>query len=135
MIIGDRLRAVREEKNLSQGNIEARTGLLRCYVSRVENGHTIPSLETLEKFSRALETPLYLLLYEEETTPTLPIAPHRKDVEIVWGDKGKDIRALHRLRTFLGQMKESDRQLLYYAARQMAIHRAVKKRRNKSPDR
>ena len=31
MIIGDRLRTLREEKRLSQGDIEKRTGLLRCY--------------------------------------------------------------------------------------------------------
>ncbi len=55
MIIGDRLRALREEKKLSQGDIEKRTGLLRCYISRVENGHTVPAIETLEKLARALE--------------------------------------------------------------------------------
>src|SRR4029077_20052392 len=57
MIIGDRLRALREEKKLSQGDIEKRTGLLRCYISRVENGHTVPAIETLEKMARALECP------------------------------------------------------------------------------
>ena len=54
MVIGERLRAVRESKQLSQGDIEKRTGLIRCYVSRVENGHTVPSLETLEKFAKAM---------------------------------------------------------------------------------
>ena len=54
MIVGERLRALRNEKELSQGEIESRTGLLRCYISRVENGHTVPTVETLEKFSRAL---------------------------------------------------------------------------------
>lgn len=49
MDIGNRLRSVREEKNLSQGDIEERTGLLRCYISRVENGHTVPAIVTLEK--------------------------------------------------------------------------------------
>jgi transcriptional regulator with XRE-family HTH domain len=61
MIIGDRLRALREEKKLSQGDIEKRTGLLRCYVSRVENGLTVPAVETIEKFARALEVPIYQL--------------------------------------------------------------------------
>ena len=59
MVIGDRLRTLREAKDLSQGDIEKRTGLLRCCLSRVENGHTVPSVETLEKFARALELPLY----------------------------------------------------------------------------
>ncbi len=61
LIIGDRLRALREEKKLSQGDIEKRTGLLRCYISRVENGHTVPAIETLEKMARAFEVPMYEL--------------------------------------------------------------------------
>ena len=55
MITGDRLRELRKERKFSQGEIEMRTGLLRCYISRVENGHTVPAIETLEKFARALE--------------------------------------------------------------------------------
>ncbi len=51
MIIGDRPRELRETKNLSQGDIERRTGLLRCHISRVENGHTVPAMETLEKMA------------------------------------------------------------------------------------
>ena len=54
MIVGERLRAVREAKNLSQGDIEKKTGLLRCYLSRCECGHTIPSVSTLEEWSNAL---------------------------------------------------------------------------------
>jgi len=72
MIIGDRLRNLREEKKLSQGDIEKRTGLLRCYISRVENGHTVPAIETLEKMARALEIPLYHLFYEGEEPPQVP---------------------------------------------------------------
>jgi len=57
--IADRLRRLRLAKNLSQGDLENRTGLKRCYISRVENGITVPSLDTLEKLTRALEVPLY----------------------------------------------------------------------------
>jgi transcriptional regulator with XRE-family HTH domain len=64
MIINERIRELREAKKLSQGDIEKRTGLLRCYTSRVENGHTIPSLETLEKYAGALEVPLYKLFHD-----------------------------------------------------------------------
>ena len=71
MIIGDRLRKLREEKKLSQGDIESRSGLLRCYISRVENGHTVPAVETLEKLARALEIPLYKLFYEGDELPKL----------------------------------------------------------------
>src|SRR5271155_472926 len=90
MVIADRLRALREEKKLSQGDIEHRTGLLRCYVSRVENGHTVPAVETLEKFARALEVPLYQLLYEGDEPPKVPALIKRKaSDDNVWGASGK----------------------------------------------
>src|SRR2546428_9249015 len=81
MIIGDRLRALREEKRLSQGDIEKRTGLLRCYISRVENGHTVPTIETLEKMARPLEVPLYQLFYDGEEAPELPNLPKRRTAD------------------------------------------------------
>jgi transcriptional regulator with XRE-family HTH domain len=75
MVVGDRLRELRETKQLSQGDIEKRTGLLRCYISRVENGHTVPAIETLEKLARALEIPLYQLFYDGDEPPKLPNLP------------------------------------------------------------
>jgi transcriptional regulator with XRE-family HTH domain len=42
------------------------------YISRVENGHTVPAVETLEKLARTLEVPLYALFYEGEEPPALP---------------------------------------------------------------
>src|SRR5713226_61485 len=90
---------MREQKKLSQGDIEKRTGLLRCYISRVENGHTVPAIETLEKLARALEVPLYLLFYDGEEPPKLPNLPKRKSSEeIAWGSSGKDGRFLNKLR-------------------------------------
>jgi transcriptional regulator with XRE-family HTH domain len=62
MIIGDRLRELREQKQFTQGEVAKRTGLLKPYVSRVENGHSVPGVETLEKFARALEVPMYQTL-------------------------------------------------------------------------
>jgi transcriptional regulator with XRE-family HTH domain len=69
LMIGERLRTIRESKNLSQGDIEKRTGLIRCYTSRVENGHTVPSVETLAKYAQALEIPLYQIFYDGEEAP------------------------------------------------------------------
>ncbi len=69
MLLGDRLRALRETKKLSQGDIEERSGLKRSYISRVENSHTVPAVEILEKLARALEVPLYQLFYEGEGPP------------------------------------------------------------------
>jgi transcriptional regulator with XRE-family HTH domain len=88
MNIGDRLRALREAKNFTQGEVEKRTGVLRTYVSRVENGHAVPSVETLEKFARALEVPTYQLFYESEEPPKLPnlsksVLLHSPAVELI----------------------------------------------------
>jgi transcriptional regulator with XRE-family HTH domain len=69
LMIGERLRVIRESKNLSQGDIEQRTGMMRSYTSRVENGHTVPSLDTLAKYARALEIPMYQLFYDGEAGP------------------------------------------------------------------
>jgi transcriptional regulator with XRE-family HTH domain len=122
MIIGDRLRALREEKKYSQGDIEKRTGLLRCYISRVENGHTVPAIETLEKMARALEVPLYQLFYDGEEPPVLPNLPKRKSAdEIVWGSAGKEARLLNKFRRLMGRIEEGDRRLLLYMAQKMAI--------------
>jgi transcriptional regulator with XRE-family HTH domain len=121
MIIGDRLRALREEKKLSQGDIEKRTGLLRCYISRVENGHTVPAIETLEKLARAFEVPLYQLFYDGEEPPELPNLPKRKTAsEIAWGTSGKQALFLNRLRRVLGTLDEGDRKLLLFMAQKMA---------------
>jgi transcriptional regulator with XRE-family HTH domain len=89
MFIGDRLRALREAKQLSQGDIESRSGLARSYLSRVENGHTVPSVETLEKWAYALEIPLYQLFYEGDQPPALPpLASGKKGEESAWGSGG-----------------------------------------------
>ena len=121
MVIGDRLREMREEKKLSQGDIEKRTGLLRCYISRVENGHTVPAIETLEKLARALECPLYQLFYDGEEPPQLPnLLKGKSSADIAWGSNGKEARYLNKLRRLLGRSQEADRKLLLHMAQKMA---------------
>jgi transcriptional regulator with XRE-family HTH domain len=122
MVIGTRLRALREERKLSQGDIEKRTGLLRCYISRVENGHTVPSIETLEKLAAALEIPLYQLFYEGEEPPPLPNLSKRKTTEeLVLDEEGqKELRFFEKVRRLLGRINEQDRQLLLYMAQKLA---------------
>jgi transcriptional regulator with XRE-family HTH domain len=125
MIVGERLRTLREAKDFSQGEIEKRTGLLRCYISRVENGHTVPSVETLEKFARALEVPMYELLYDGEKPPELPNLPKRKSAgEIAWGSSGRDARMLMKLRQLLGKTSKDNQQLLLSVALKMARRKA-----------
>jgi transcriptional regulator with XRE-family HTH domain len=120
MIIGDRLRVLREQKQFSQGEIEKRTGLLRCYISRVENGHTVPAVETLEKFARALEVPLYQIFYDGDEPPQPADPPRRRaGTSIAWGDSGKDARTLAKFRHLLSRADESDRRLLLFMAKKM----------------
>jgi len=122
MIIGDRLREMREEKKFSQGDIEKRTGLFRCYISRVENGHTVPAIETLEKMARALEVPLYQLFYDGEEPPQVPSLLKRNSPgEDAWGSSGKDARFLSKLRRLLGKANEQDRKLILQMAQKMAL--------------
>ncbi len=120
-MIADRLRALREQKNLSQGDIEKRTGLFRCYTSRVECGHTVPSIETLEKYARALEVPMYQLFYEWEQPPKPPkIAKGDVRDGSSWGSSGKDARTLDNFRRLLKRTSESDRKLLLFIGQKMA---------------
>src|SRR2546422_1621820 len=113
MIIGDRLRELREQKKYAQGEVAKRAGLLKPDISRVENGHLVPAVETLEKFARALEVPIYQLFYEGEEPPKLPNLPKsRSAIGKEWGDTGTDARSLYRFRRFLSQMEEKDRKLL-----------------------
>jgi len=132
VLIGDRLRAIREEKKLSQGDIEKRTGLLRCYVSRVENGHTVPAVETIEKFARALEVPIYQLFYDGDKPPEPPELPNlskrKTAADIAWGTTGKDARFLAKLRRHLARTAERDRKLLLAMAQKIAAHKAPRVR-------
>jgi transcriptional regulator with XRE-family HTH domain len=121
MIIGDRLRTLRETKQFSQGEIEKRTGLLRCYISRVENGHTVPSIDTLEKMARALEVPMYQLFYEGEKRPKLRNLPKRPTGDdIAWGNSGKDAKMLGQFRKLLGRTNEKNQKILLVMAQKMA---------------
>ena len=129
MVIGDRLRALREHKKLSQGHIEHRTGLLRCYISRVENGHTVPAVETLEKFARALNVPLYQLFYDGDESPKSSLSKQLSDDDGGWGGSGKDRRTLDRFRRLLSRIDQNDRDLLLSMAKKMVL---PKKKRNKA---
>jgi len=113
MILGDRLRAIRETKLLSQGEIEERTGLLRSYVSRVENGHTVPTIDALEKWARTLEIPMYPLFYHGEAPASLPKPPSRLGAsDILWGSTVRQASLLDKLRRALPRLDEHQRELL-----------------------
>ena len=126
MFIAERLRQFREAKNLSQGDIETRTGLLRCYISRVECGHTVPAIETLQKFARALDVPMYQFFCgEDETQPVLKVS---KNGEFDWASHGKGARTFRKIRQAVARMTENDRALLLHMAGRMGNRKRKEKR-------
>lgn len=131
MILSERLQALRKQKKLSQGDIEKRTGLLRCYVSRVEHGHTTPSVLTLEKLARALGVPLYQLFHDGDGSIKAPawLKGSPRSLEASWGVSGKDAQTLARFRRLLSKMKERDLDHLLFLAQKMAAAHASKRAR------
>jgi transcriptional regulator with XRE-family HTH domain len=123
VVIADRLRHLREEKKLSQGDIEKRTGLFRCYISRVENGHIVPAIETIEKFARALEVPLYQLFYDGEEPPKPAPSRRKAEDDTAWGHSGRNAHVLNQFRRLLRRMDGQHRKLLFTMAQQMASKR------------
>jgi transcriptional regulator with XRE-family HTH domain len=122
--IGERIRYLRMQKGLSQRDIEKTSGLLRSYLSRVEHGHTVPSLETLERLAAALELPLYRLFYTpDEESSTAPSGTPRNSLEELAedaGPNGSEARFLLRLKGYVERMAESDRTLLLDLAKKLA---------------
>ncbi len=117
MVIGDKLKTLRAQKNMPQGDIEKRTGLLRCYVSRVENGHTVPSIDTLEKLARALEIPMYRLFRDEEHVQK----PNRPGETILSRTaNSKQENENRAFAKYFSRMDGKDRALLIHMASKMA---------------
>jgi transcriptional regulator with XRE-family HTH domain len=121
MIIGERLRELREQKRLPQREIENRSGLQRAYLSRVENGHTIPTVETLEKWAKALEVPIYRLFYDGTEPPkSSELRVWKTPEENAWGQSGEDATFLQQLRRALRKLDEPNRRLLLQMASRLA---------------
>lgn len=118
MYLADRMRQIRESRKLSQGDIQNRSGLLRCYISRVENGHTVPALETLEKIAHALEVPLYQLFYQEG--PLFEAPPSTRSAKEDWASRGKGFRTFTRIRRAVASMSARDRALILLLAGKMS---------------
>ncbi|WP_334266222.1 helix-turn-helix domain-containing protein [Edaphobacter sp. HDX4] len=110
MNIGNTIRGYRLQRGMSQGDIEKRTGLLRCYLSRVENGHTVPSLETLQKIARALDLQLAEFFAEEIVSKEM--SPLRLDED--------EIRFLTQVQRYSANLSENDRRLLLAMVRKFA---------------
>jgi len=110
MNIGETIRNYRLRKGMSQGDIEKRTGLLRCYLSRVENGHTIPSLDTLAKIASAMELPLGQFFAEQHSNGNRGLPPLTED----------EVRFLTQIRRYSSNLNDSDRKLVIAMVKKMA---------------
>ncbi len=113
MNIGETIRNYRLQKGMSQGDIEKRTGLLRCYLSRVENGHTIPSLDTLAKIAGAMELPLSQFFAESGPNNGSKGLPQLSDDEV---------RFLTQIRRYSVGLNDSDRKLVLAMVKKMAAN-------------
>jgi hypothetical protein len=83
----------------------------------VENGHSVPSIETLGKFARALGVPLYQFLYEGEKPPkSLKTQAQEMDD---WASRGKGGRLFSKLQKAIQKMSVPDRALLLNTAAKM----------------
>jgi transcriptional regulator with XRE-family HTH domain len=110
MKIGTTIRAYRLQKSLSQGDIEKKTGLLRCYLSRVENGHTVPSLDTLAKIAHALDLPI-AQFFASDTLGRQLNAQSLSDEEL---------RFLSQIRRYSSNLSDGDRKLLLAMVKKFA---------------
>ena len=110
MKIGTTIRAHRLQKGLSQGDIEKKTGLLRCYLSRVENGHTVPSLDTLSKIAGALDLPIAQFFADDSVGRQLNTQRLSDD----------ELRFLTQIRRYSTNLNESDRKLLLAMVKKFA---------------
>ena len=111
MNIGETIRNYRLQKGMSQGDIEKRTGLLRCYLSRVENGHTIPSLDTLAKIATAMDLPLAQFFADSNNDNHKANLPQLSEDEV---------RFLSQIRRYSASLNESDRKLVLAMVKKMA---------------
>lgn len=112
MNIGETIRNFRLQKGMSQGDIEKRTGLLRCYLSRVENGHTIPSLDTLAKIASAMDLPLAQFFADHSSDNG-----QAKSVPQLTED---EVRFLSQIRRYSSGLNDSDRKLVLAMVKKMA---------------
>src|ERR1700693_371315 len=117
MVIGGRLKDLREQKKMSQGDVEKRTVLLRCYISRVENGHTVPSVDTLEKLARALEIPIYRIFTDDARVEKPNIPQQKIPSRAITTKQDREIHAFAKL---FSRMDDKNLGLLFHMRSQMA---------------
>jgi transcriptional regulator with XRE-family HTH domain len=105
--LGARLRELRHAKGMTLSDIQKRTGIFRCYVSRVELGYIVPQLPMMQKWAKALRVPLYEIFLPDGTSPQ-------------HGPFARLTRKDERLHKLLSRIHERDRRLFLAIATKMA---------------
>lgn len=106
MNLGESIRQMRQAKGLSQGEMQKRTGILRSYLSRVENGHTVPSFATLQRLAAAMEVAL------------ADFFPHGDGVAPGQGSASSDY--LQQLKNYISQLSPEQRVEILEMVKNMA---------------
>jgi transcriptional regulator with XRE-family HTH domain len=119
MAIGDRIRALREYKKLSQPDLERRSGCARHFISRLENGHSVPTIETIQKIADGLKVPMYQMFYEEQAAAGNVSAPAQDGADM-WGTGRRGGLELRRFRRCLARLSERDIEILLVVAEKIA---------------
>jgi len=110
MKIGTTIRAHRLQKGLSQGDIEKKTGLLRCYLSRVENGHTCPRWTRCRRLPWRSTCPFPVFTDDA-------LGPQLNTQKL----SDEELRFLTQIRRYSANLNESDRKLLLAMVKKFAV--------------
>jgi len=87
----------------------------------------VPSVETLEKYARAMEIPLYKLFYEGSEEPkSLKLRVTKSES---WGDTGKERDELRKFAKLLSRLDEREREILRKMASEMLRKKTARSRK------
>lgn len=88
--MGQELRAIRRGRKMTIADLARATGLSTSMLSRTENGHVSPSINTLRLLSRALSTPIIAFFRSYEKELDVQIVKSKADLEtnLALGFKG-----------------------------------------------
>jgi transcriptional regulator with XRE-family HTH domain len=109
-LIGARILEFRKQRGLSQDDVQRATGFSHAYISNVERGQTLPSLESIERFADALQVPLSELFRSGEAGSKTRTTDPASDPS--------DLLAL--LRAHVGTMTAKQREILLALALRLA---------------
>ncbi|MGE7614753.1 helix-turn-helix domain-containing protein [Paenibacillus sp. NPDC101420] len=79
MLVGEKIKAVRKQRKLTQNDLAIKANISRSYLADVEGGRYNPSLDTLKSIATALNTELSTLLENGSTVPEFELTHEKKN--------------------------------------------------------